>query len=48
MGYLAYLYLLIGVIDHSNQHVEQHHHHSYIVDTIQHITDVLYELVVVL
>lgn len=43
-----YLYLLVGVVDHSNEHVEKDDHHRHIVDSVQHVADVLYELVIVL
>ena len=44
----AYLDLLVGAVDHGDEHVEQHHHHGDVVDAVQHVADVLDELVVVL
>lgn len=44
----SYLYLLVGVVDHGDEHVEQHHHHGDVVDAVQDVADVLDELVVVL
>lgn len=43
-----YLYLLIRAVDHGNEHVEENDHHRDIVDSIQHVANVLYELMVVL
>lgn len=40
--------LLVGAVDHSDEHVQQNHHHSHVIYPIQDITDVLYELMVVL
>lgn len=44
---LAYLDFLIGVVDHGYQHVEQHNHHGDIINPVQHIANILDELVVV-
>lgn len=47
--YLAtYLYLLVGAVDHGYEHVEKDHHHGDIVDAVQHVANVFYELMVVL
>lgn len=43
----AHLDLLVGAVDHGNEHVEQHHHHGDIVDAIEDITNVLNKLVVI-
>lgn len=43
-----YLDLLVRAVDHGNEHVEKNHHHCHIIDSIQHVADVLYELMVVL
>lgn len=43
-----YLYLLVRAVDHGNQHVEENHHHGDVIDAIQHVADVLDELMVVL
>lgn len=44
----TYLYLLVGAVDHSDKHVQQNHHHSYVIYPIQDIPNVLYKLMVVL
>lgn len=43
-----YLYLLVRAVDHGNEHVEKNYHHSDIIDSVQHVADVLYELMVIL
>lgn len=43
-----YLYLLVRAVDHGNEHVEKDDHHRDIIDPVQHVADVLYELMVVL
>lgn len=43
-----YLYLLVRAVDHGNEHVEKNYHHSDIIDSIQHVANVLYELMVIL
>lgn len=43
-----HLDLLVRAVDHGDEHVEQDHHHSDVVDAVQHVADVLYKLVVVL
>lgn len=43
-----YLNLLVGAVDHSNEHVEKDDHHRDIIDSVQDVADVLYELMVIL
>ena len=43
-----YLDLLVRAVDHGNEHVEQNHHHRDIIDSVQHVANILYELMVVL
>lgn len=43
----TYLNLLIGVVDHGYQHVEQHDHHGDVINAVENVTNVLDELVVV-
>lgn len=43
----TYLNLLEGAVNHGDEHVEQHYHHGNVVHPVQHIADVLDELVVV-
>lgn len=37
------LNLLEGAVNHGDEHVEQHYHHGYIVNPVQHVTNVLNE-----
>lgn len=39
------LNLLEGTVNHGNEHVEQHYHHGHVVNSIQHVTNVLDEFV---
>lgn len=43
-----YLYLLVRAVDHGNEHVEEDNHHGDIIDSVEHVADVLYKLMVVL
>lgn len=42
---MANLNLLKGTVNHGNEHVEQHYHHGNVVNPIQHVANVLDELV---
>lgn len=40
-----YLNLLEGAVNHGDEHVEQHYHHGDVVHPVEHVTNVLDELV---
>jgi hypothetical protein len=44
---ILYLNFLEGTVDHRNQHIQKNDDHRNVVDSIEDITDVLNELVVV-
>lgn len=44
----AYLYFLVGAVNHGDQHVEKNHHHRDVINPVQHVTDVLNELMIIL
>ncbi len=37
--------LLKGTVNHGDEHVEQHYHHGNVVNSVQHVTNVLDEFV---
>lgn len=43
-----YLDFLVWAVDHGDEHVEKDYHHGDVIDPVQHVANVLYELMVVL
>ncbi len=44
----SYLNFLVGAVDHSDQHVEKNHHHGDVINSVQNVTDVFDELMIIL